>query len=184
MIASLLAANILCRADYHLCHPIHLRHGATSARECLWLEGMVCRAFAACAPAIIVCDIYPRAGAMTKELLWETAANSLAITVSGGHLEGVGAVNGLKPHGTGLEARLMGETARAAARALIEPEEANRMILAMLERYEYIFKDNAASWEGVPFDQAYDLAQVTPKKEWLGIYHEVCKDLSRLGLVI
>ncbi|MDR2785967.1 MAG: monomethylamine:corrinoid methyltransferase [Treponema sp.] len=185
MIASLMAANILCRADYHLCHPIHLRHIATSTRECMWLEGLVCRAFALCAPAIIVCDIYPKAGAMTKELLWETAANSLAITVSGGHLEGVGSANGLRPHGTGLEARLMGEVGRAASKSQISLEAANEMILSMLEKYEYIFNGNAENnYLGVPFDVAYDLASVNPKKEWLDMYYEVRKNLSELGLAL
>ncbi|MDR0720421.1 MAG: monomethylamine:corrinoid methyltransferase [Treponema sp.] len=183
MIASMLAANILCRADYHLCHPIHLRHIATSTRECMWLEGLVCRAFALCAPAIIVCDIYPKAGALTKELLWETAANALAITVSGGHLEGVGSCNGLKPHGTGLEARLMGEVGRAASRQGISLQKANEMILSMLEKYEYIF-DRPGGYEGVPFDQAYDAASVQPKAEWFNMYQEVRDGLGRLGLSI
>jgi methylamine--corrinoid protein Co-methyltransferase len=183
MIASLMAANILCRADYHLCHPIHLRHIATSTRECMWLEGLVCRAFALCAPAIIVCDIYPKAGAMTRELLWETAANSLAITVSGGHLEGVGSADGLKPHGTGLEARLMGEVGRAASRAGISLKTANEMVLAMLEKYEYIFDEKSGKdYSGVPFDEAYDSAAVSPKKEWLDMYYEVRKGLAGLGL--
>jgi methylamine--corrinoid protein Co-methyltransferase len=185
MIASLIAANILCQADYHLCHPIHLRHIATSTRECMWLEGLVCRAFALCAPAIIVCDIYPKAGAMTKELLWETAANSLAITVSGGHLEGVGSSNGLRPHGTGLEARLMGEVGRAASKSRISLETANKMILAMLEKYEYIFnRETENDYIGVPFDAAYDLANINPKEEWLDMYYEVRKDLSGLGLIL
>jgi methylamine--corrinoid protein Co-methyltransferase len=120
---------------------------------------------------------------MTKELLWETAANSLAITVSGGHLEGVGSANGLRPHGTGLEARLMGEVGRAASKSRISLEAANGMILAMLEKYEYIFNgepDN--NYSGVPFDVAYDLASVNPKEEWLDLYYEVRKDLSELGL--
>jgi methylamine--corrinoid protein Co-methyltransferase len=185
MIASLMAANVLCRADYHLCHPIHLRHIATSTRECMWLEGLVCRAFALCAPAIIVCDIYPKAGAMTRELLWETAANALAVTVSGGHLEGVGSADGLKPHGTGLEARLMGEVGRAASRAGINLETANEMILAMLEKYEYIFDgESGRDYSGLPFDEAYDLRSVSPKKEWLAMYYEVRSDLADLGLIL
>ena len=63
-------------------------------------------------PNIIIGDIYPKSGAGTKELLLETAANSIAITVSGGHLEGVGSCDGLKPNCSGLEARVMGETGR------------------------------------------------------------------------
>ncbi|HIZ06467.1 MAG TPA: monomethylamine:corrinoid methyltransferase, partial [Candidatus Eubacterium avistercoris] len=75
MIASILAANLICMADYHLCHPIHIQDVATTARGCLWLQAVLCQTFAKCAPAIIVCDIWPSSGSLTKELLYETAAN-------------------------------------------------------------------------------------------------------------
>ena len=179
MIASMLAANLICAADYHLCHPIHLRQIATSTRECMWLESVVCQAFALCAPNIIVCDIYPKSGAMTKELLYEVAANALAITVSGGHLEGVGSCDGLKPHGTGLEARLMGEVGLAASKSGMNREQANGIILQLLERYESILDTGN---EGVPFDQAYDLQTVQPKPEWLQMYHTVRDELRGMGL--
>jgi hypothetical protein len=59
------------------------------------------------------------------------------------------------------------------------------MILAMLEKYEYIF-DGAAEnkYIGVPFDAAYDPAGLHPKEEWLNLYYEVRKELSGLGLVL
>ncbi len=106
MIASIMAANLFAAADYHLCHPIHITDVATTARGCLWLQSVLCQTFAKHAPAIIVCDLWPTSGAMTKELLYEVAANSIVVTVSGGHLEGIGAANGRVPHGTGLECRL------------------------------------------------------------------------------
>lgn len=106
MLASILAANLICLADYHLCHPIHIQDVATTARGCLWLQAVLCQTFATQAPAIIVCDLWPSSGAMTKELLYEVAANSIVVTVCGGHLEGLGAANGNEPNGTGLEVRL------------------------------------------------------------------------------
>lgn len=181
MIASMLAANLICRADYHLCHPIHLRYVATSTRECMWLQSVVCQAFALCAPNIIVCDIYPKSGAMTTELLYEVAANALAITVSGGHLEGVGSCDGLKPHGTGLEARLMGEVGRAVSKAGITREQANEMILKLLERYESVF---ATGNEGKHFEEAYDLQSVQPKPEWMALYRQVREDVRALGIPV
>ena len=177
--ASLLAANIICRADYHLCHPIHLHHIATSTRECMWVQSVVCQAFHLCSPNIIVCDIYPKSGALTKELLYETAANTLAVTVSGGHLEGVGSCDGLKPHGTGLETRLMGELGRFASGSGMTRREANGIILQLLKKYEHVFADGNP---GVPFESAYDMDTVTPKPEWLAMYEEVCSELAELGL--
>ena len=179
MIASLLAANIVCRADYHLCHPIHLRHSATSTRECMWVQSVVCQAFYLCAPNIIVCDIYPKSGALTRELLYETAANALAITVSGGHLEGVGSCDGLLPHGTGLEARIMGEVGRFASSSGMTRQEANRIIQELLRKYEHVFEKGN---QGVPFDLAYDMDTITPKAEWLDMYMEVSAELLKLGI--
>lgn len=183
MVASMLAANIVCRADYHLCHPIHIRHTATSTRECMWLQSVVCQAFAECAPSIIVCDIYPKSGAMTMELLYEVAANALAITVSGGHLEGVGSSDGLRPNGTGLEARLMGEIGVAASRQGLKRSEANELIQNLLGRYEHVFALEEGN-PGLPFEEAYDMVRVQPKPEWLAMYEKVKLELKDFGLSI
>jgi len=179
MIASMLAANIVCRADYHLCHPIHLRHIATSTRECMWLQSVVCQAFALRAPNIIIGDIYPKSGAGTRELLLETAANSIAITVSGGHLEGVGSCDGLKPNCSGLEARVMGETGRAVAEMSLSREDANGILLELLAQYEHVF---ATGNEGRHFSEVYDTLTFTPTPEWLAMYDEVKGDLAALGI--
>jgi len=182
-VASFLAANIVCRADYHLCHPIHIRHVSTSTRGCMWLQSVVCQAFARNAPSIIVCDIYPKSGALTKELLYEVAANTLAITVSGGHLEGVGSADGSAPNGTGLEARLMGEVGRAATRQGLTREEANKMIIKLLDKYEHVFEMEGGN-PGKPFDEAYDMKTIRPVDEWLDMYYEVKDYLRDIGLDI
>jgi methylamine--corrinoid protein Co-methyltransferase len=182
-VASFIAANIVCRADYHLCHPIHINHVATSTRGCMWLQSVVCQAFARNAPAIIVCDIYPKSGALTKELLYEVAANALAVTVSGGHLEGVGSADGNAPNGTGLEVRLMGEVGHAAARLGLTLADANRMINALLAKYEFVF-DKAGGNPGQCIDTAYDLEKMSPVPEWQGMYEEVIDELVELGLEI
>ncbi|MGL4209090.1 MAG: monomethylamine:corrinoid methyltransferase, partial [Candidatus Adiutrix sp.] len=138
IMASMMAANILCLADYHLCHPIHISSVATTARGCLWLQSVCCQSFARNAPAIIVCDVYPKSGALTPELLYEVAAGALAITVSGGHIEGAGSADGNLPHGTGLEVRLLGEVSRAAVKMGIRRKDANTMIQALLNKYEHV----------------------------------------------
>ena len=145
--------------------------------------GAVCRlqAFARSAPAIIFGDIYPKSGALTKELLYETAANAVAITVSGGHLEGVGSADGLYPNGTGLEARLMGEVGHAATRAGLTLSDANRMINALLAKYESVF-DKPGGNPGQCIDKAYDLVRMAPVPEWQRMYDEVVKELAELGL--
>ncbi len=181
MIASILAANLICNADYHLCHPIHIQEVATTARGCLWLQAVLCQTFATQAPAIIVCDLWPASGAMTKELLYEVAANALVVTVCGGHLEGIGAANGNAPNGTGLEIRLMAEVGKAAARQHLTRKEANEMVLKLLEKYEHVFQKEGGN-PGVSFDQAYDMETITPLPEWEKMYEEVKADLIQLGL--
>ncbi len=181
--ARFMLANYVCWADYHLLHPIHIRHVATSTREVMWVQSMVEQAFARNAPAIIVSDIYPKSGAGTPELFYEVAANALAITASGGHLEGVGSADGARPNGSGLEARWMGEVGHAATRQGIGPAEANALILKLLERYETVFSRPGGN-PGKPFDQVYNLQSLRPLPEWQQMYDEVKTDVRKLGLAV
>jgi methylamine--corrinoid protein Co-methyltransferase len=181
--ASFIAANLVCLADYHLLHPIHIRHVATSTRSVLWVQSVVEQAFARNAPCIIVADIYPKSGALTRELLYEVAANSIAITVSGGHLEGVGAADGAAPHATGLEARWMGEVGHAVARQGLDLRQANSLILKLLQKYERVFEQPDGN-PGVRFDRAYNLETLQPVPQWLRMYEEVKAEINQLGLAI
>jgi methylamine---corrinoid protein Co-methyltransferase len=181
--ASMILGNLTSLADYQLLHPIHMRHVATSTRGVMWVESMVQQAFARNAPSIFVTDIYPKSGALTHELLYETAANAVAITVSGGHLEGVGAADGLVPNATGLECRLMGEVGQAVSRQGMNFSEGNKLILALLEKYEHVF-DQAGGNPGVRFDQAYDLESLKPTTAWDKMYQETRLELRELGLEI
>ena len=180
-IASFILASLVCRAHYHLLHPIHIRHVATSTLSTMWVQSAVEQAFSRNAPCIIVADIYPKSGALTSELLYEVAANAIAITVSGGHLEGVGSADGLLPNGTGLEARWMGEVGHAVARQNLSFEEANMLINSLLARYGHVFNAPGGN-PGVPFDQAYDLTTLTPVPTWQDLYREVKTGLRAMGL--
>ena len=179
--ASFLVANLTCRADYHLLHPIHIRHIATSTRQVMWVQSMVSQAFARNAPSIIVGDIYPKSGAVTRELLYEVAANALTLTVSGAHLEGVGAADGNVPNGTGLEARWMGEVGHAATRQRLDLDQANQLVNRLLEKYEPVFSLKGGN-PGLRFDQAYDMQTIQPSAAWNQLYQEVKQELLEMGL--
>ena len=178
-IASLLLANLVCRADYHLLHPIHIRHVATSTIPVMWVQSAVAQAFARNAPCIIVADIYPKSGALTKELLYEVAANAIAATVSGCHLEGVGSADGALPNGTGLEARWMGEVGHAVARQGLTLKGANELISRIYPKYAHVF-DLPGGNPGVRFDQAYDIETIQPVPQWLQMYEDVKRDIAGL----
>ena len=180
-VASFILGNLTNLADYQLLHPIHMRHVATTTRSVMWVESIVQQAFARNAPCIIVTDIYPKSGAVTRELLYETAANAIAITVSGGHVEGVGSADGLLPNATGLECRLMGEVGHAVTKQNLSLVEANRIIQKLLEKYEHVF-DAPGGNPGVRFDQAYDLKTLKPIPEWQQLYEEVKADVKETGL--
>ena len=180
-VASFIIGNLTGKADYELLHPIHMRHVATTTRSVLWVESIVQQAFARNAPAIFVTDIYPKSGAMTRELLYEVAANAITITVTGGHLEGCGSADGLVAHATGLEARWMGEVGRAVVKQEMRRDEANALVLKLLAKYEHVF-DNPEGNPGVRFDKAYDLESLKPKPEWDQIYQEVKQELKEMGL--
>jgi methylamine--corrinoid protein Co-methyltransferase len=180
-VASFILGNLTNLADYQLLHPIHMRHVATTTRSVMWVESIVQQAFARNAPCIVVTDVYPKSGALTRELLYETAANAIAVTVSGGHLEGVGAADGLLPNATGLECRLMGEVGHAVAQQGMTLNEANALILRLLEKYEHVF-DMPDGNPGVRIDEAYDLSTMKPISEWEQAYQEVKAEIREMGL--
>ena len=181
--ASFILANLVCRADYHLLHPIHVRYVATSDPGVMWVQSTVEQAFARNAPCIIVADIYPKSGAGTPELLYEVAANALAATVSGGHLEGVGSADGAQPNCSGLEARWMAEVGRAAVRQGLSLEEANAFICQLLPRYAHVFTQPGGN-PGFRFDQVYDLDTLQPTQAWRVMYMNVKAELRQMGLEI
>lgn len=180
-VASHILSNLTSRADYQLLHPIHMRHVATTTRATMWVESIVQQAFARNAPAIFVTDIYPKSGAMTRELLYETAANASVIAVTGGHLEGCGSADGLLPNGTGLEARFMGEVGHAVVRGGLALRDANTLVLSLLEKYEHVF-DRPEGNPGLRFDEAYDMRTLQPRPEWQQLYEEVKREVREMGL--
>jgi methylamine--corrinoid protein Co-methyltransferase len=156
---------------------------ATTTREVLWVISIVGQAFARNAPAIIVADIYPKSGAGTRELLYETAANAIVNAVTGSHLEGCGSADGNAPHCSGLEARWMAEVAQAVHQMKMSLEEANQWVLKLLPRYEHVFTQEGGN-PGLPFDQVYDLQRVQPLDFWENMYEQVKTELHAEGLIL
>jgi methylamine--corrinoid protein Co-methyltransferase len=181
-VASFILANLACAADYHLLHPIDIHRVATSTRPVLWVSSVVAQAFALRAPCVIVGDIYPKSGAGTLEVLYETAATAIVHAISGSHLEGCGAADGMLPNASGLEARFMAEIGRAVATQGLNLDEANRMVLALLAKYEHLLERGAPANPGRPFDELYDLVTLQPVPSWQATYERARRDLRDLGL--
>jgi methylamine--corrinoid protein Co-methyltransferase len=180
-VASFALSNLACLADFHSCHPIHIKQVATTSRSVLWVESITCQAFSRYSPCIIFGDIYPKSGAMTKELLYEVAANAIVITVSGGHLKGPASADGLLPNCSGLEARWMGEVGQAVARQGMNISEANRLVNELIPKYEHVFERQEGN-PGLPFEQVYEVETIQPNLEWLTMYQEVKAEVNTMGL--
>ena len=77
----------------------------------------------------------------------------------------------------------MGEVGHAAARQGLTLQDANRMIQALLAKYESVF-DKPGGNPGQCIDKAYDLTKMAPVPEWQRMYDEVVEKLAELGLEI
>ena len=75
----------------------------------------------------------------------------------------------------------MGEVGHAVARQGMTLQEANALILKLLEKYEHVF-DLPEGNPGVRFDQAYDMKTLRPIPEWRQMYEEVKAELKEMGL--
>lgn len=178
-VASFILANLVCGAHLHLCHPVHVRFTSTTHAQCLWLMGLVGQAFARNTHMILVGDIFASNGAGTRSLLYETATNAIVNSVSGMHLNGVAATNGLYPNSSGLEARLMARVGRAVTDSRLTPESALPLVKALYEKYEHTLKEPET---GLPFPEVYHMDSITPKDQWLSLYQEVSGEIGDLGL--
>jgi len=137
------------------------------------------RAFAQNAPIALLADAWTTAGAGTEEILYETAALAIEQEVSALHTDSLGATNGVYPNCSGLECRFFAEVVHAVHQANLTPDDANELVLKLFAKYEHGF-DNPNF--GLPFNEVYDMKTITPKQEWLDIYHKVKNDVADMGL--
>jgi methylamine--corrinoid protein Co-methyltransferase len=182
--AIVLAAGIMLstaayRVDMHCLHPIHNKYVSVSTREALWINSIVGRAFARNAPLALLADAWTTAGAGTEEILYETAALAIAQETSALHTDSLGATNGVYPNCSGLEARFFAEVVHATFQQNLSAERANELVLKLFEKYKHGFENPNL---GLAFPQVYDTKTITPKPEWLAIYHRVKDQVSNMGL--
>jgi methylamine--corrinoid protein Co-methyltransferase len=147
----------------------------------LWVENVVSQAFSRNAPCIVFGDIYAKSGALTTELLYETAANAIVLTLAGSHLEGPATADGAAPNCSGVEARLMAEVGQAVSRQGMSLEDANALVVRLLGKYEHVF-DQPGGNPGVPLDQAIDLDTLRPVPAWSNMDRTARVELREMGL--
>jgi methylamine--corrinoid protein Co-methyltransferase len=178
-IATTLTSFTLLNASYHLDGPIHIRWGITTARETLQIAGHAAAAIDANTDLLIANQYYPIAGPCTEMCLLETAAQAMLDTASGRELvSGCASAKGvLEDYTTGMEARMLGEVASAAAGMPVE--EINKILDELVGSYE---RHYLTAPQGRTFQECYNVRRVVPTKEYLEVYGEAIESLRRMGL--
>lgn len=180
-VAATLASFALFDCDIHLDGPIHIRWGTTTSRETLKVAAHACAALDRNTDLLLGNQYYTLAGPCTEMCLLETAAQAITDTASGRELiSGVASSRGVtQDMTTGMESRMMGEVANAAAGYDIS--EINKTLDNLVGRYEKSFTHPPA---GKRFQDCYNVDKVTPKPEYIGVYKKAIATLRSCGLEV
>ena len=179
-IATHLNAFVMSNATWHLDGPVHIRWGSTNTRETLMIAGWACATISEHTNILSGNQYYPCAGPCTEMCLLEASAQAITDTASGREiLSGVASAKGVvQDKTTGMEARMMGQVAKATAG--MEIEEVNKIIDNLVKMYE---KNYATAPQGKTFQECYDVKTITPTEEYVTVYEGARKKLENLGLV-
>ncbi len=179
-VATHINAMVMSNASWHLDGPVHIRWGSTNTRETLMIAGWTCATISEFTNIFSGNQYYPCSGPCTEMCLLETAAQAITDTASGREiLSGVAAAKGVAlDKTTGMEARMMGETARATTG--LEIPEVNRIVDSIVKMYE---NDYGSAPAGKTFQECYNVKTIEPTDEYMKVYERARKKLEGLGLV-
>ena len=180
-VATTLGSFACFSGNFHLDGPIHIRWGTTMAKETLQVAAWAAAAVDANTDLLLANQYYPVAGPCTEMCLLETAAQAITDTASGRELlSGSAAAKGVvMDKTTGMEARAMGEAARATAGMKIS--DVNDVLNKLIPLYEAHY---TAAPSGKTFAECYDPLTVRPTKEYLEVYDKAVATLAECGLDI
>jgi methylamine--corrinoid protein Co-methyltransferase len=167
-IATHINAFVMSNASWHLDGPVHIRWGSTNTRETLMIAGWACATISEFTDMLSGNQYYPCAGPCTEMCLLEASAQSITDTASGREVQ---------DKTTGMEARMMGEVARATAG--MDISEVNKVLDLLVSSYEGNY---ANAPQGKTFQECYDIATVTPTDEYMKVYDGARKKLEEFGL--
>jgi methylamine--corrinoid protein Co-methyltransferase len=172
--------TLLYSSHYEQNFPFHLKYGSNTGREMLWIVSTYSQAIARNTKMPQTSNGFANAGPGTKMLYYETAAHSMASTVSGANLwEMAPARNKHHNRGTPLECRLAAEVGYGTALSGMTRKDANGIVNTLLEKYE---KDIPEAPIGKTIQEMYDLDRAVPGDEARKQYDEMVKDLKNMGV--
>jgi methylamine--corrinoid protein Co-methyltransferase len=180
-VATMLASFTLFDCDIHLDGPIHIRWGTTTTRETLQIAAHAAVALDRNTDLLLANQYYTLAGPCTEMCLLEVSAQAITDTASGRELiSGAASSKGVvKDKTTGMEARMMGEAAAAAAG--MEIPEVNKVLENILASYKDFYTKPPA---GKRFQDCYDVREIRPTDEYLNVYDKALKTLLNCGISI
>ena len=146
----------------------------------LWITSVYSQAIARNTKMPQTSNGFANAGQGTEMLYYETAAHSLASTVSGANLwEMAPARNKYPNRGTPLECRLAAEVGYGAALSGMPRKDANDIVKKLVKKYEENIPDAPL---GKTFREMYDVDRAIPNKEAQDQYNNIKSDLKNLGV--
>lgn len=179
-IAEVMQGFVMARAMSFTSNIMGLRFGWSST-QAIWANCMLLLALnAAGVDVILAMYLCGSAGPCTEMLCNELAAQAIAQTASGVSTI-CGAVGGeaaTLDHATGMESRIVYEVSQAAAG--MELSEANRVVKALLGKYEEALK-NGQIPRGKTFRECYQL-DLKPSPEYLDIWQKQKEELNSMGM--
>jgi methylamine--corrinoid protein Co-methyltransferase len=158
--------------------PIHVHYGCNTGRDLLWVQSISTQALVRNSHFPLLNLGYTAAGPMTRMVLYETAAWTIANVVCGGNIEfgGVASathIDRLSP----LEPHWSSEVAIASLK--LDRQAANEVLKELLKRYEDQLSTPPL---GKLYQECFDIDTHTPIPEYDALYHEVKDELEKLGL--
>jgi len=157
-------------------HPfaVPIEMGTTSNRNCIWARSLANQATARHSPLPMVTVGYSLAGPMTKMSYYEFSAVAIASVVSGGSVEFSPPSRGVVvDHCSPIEHTFGNAIAHAVAG--MSRKEANKIVLALLDKYESRLKDPPP---GKKFHEYFNVVMGTPTKECIEVHREVRREMA------
>ncbi|MFX0086485.1 MAG: monomethylamine:corrinoid methyltransferase [Candidatus Hodarchaeota archaeon] len=156
----------------------HLKYSCSTARESLWVAGIVGQAISRNTQLLTATEAITAAGPCTEMCLYEVAANSIVGTVSGIHINSASAAKSqYLDRETGMEAKIGCEVGHAATG--LKRTDADEFVNQIVTKYEQNLENPSL---GRRFQECFDLKTVKPSDEYMNVYLNVKKDLQELGL--
>jgi methylamine---corrinoid protein Co-methyltransferase len=183
-VAETLASYLVLRGEMTSLWAPEISFGpGMSGRRSLWANAL---AHAACArhmpyPVLGWTPQHCYAGPCTDMYLQEIAASTVASVVCGSSATHGAGRRGVEQDcfGGPLDARYLREVADAATK--LDRTEANRVVKALLARYEDRISEKDAP-AGKRFQECNDLDTLQPTREYVAMYEGVKEELEALGL--